>query len=42
MNMGQYIREIKRILPEKRIDFLGQMDGRLIMPAQIKEIIERE
>ena len=42
MNMGQYIREIKRILPEKRIDFLGQMDGRLITPAQITEVIESE
>lgn len=42
MNMGQYIREIKRILPEKRIDFLGQMDGRLITPAQITEIIDSE
>jgi 2-oxoglutarate ferredoxin oxidoreductase subunit alpha len=42
MNMGQYIREIKRILPEKRIDFLGQMDGRLITPAQITEVIDSE
>ena len=42
MNMGQYIGEIKRILPEKQIDFLGQMDGRLITPAQISEVIERE
>ena len=42
MNMGQYVREIERILPQKRIDFLGQMDGRLITPAQIKEVIARE
>jgi len=42
MNMGQYIREIKRVLPEKRIDFLGQMDGRLITPAQITEVIDSE
>lgn len=42
MNMGQYIREIKRILPAKRIDFLGQMDGRLITPAQITEVIDSE
>ena len=42
MNMGQYIREIKRILPEKRIDFLGQMDGRLITPVQITEVIDSE
>lgn len=39
MNMGQYVREIKRILPEKQIDFLGQMDGRLITPDQITEAI---
>ena len=42
MNMGQYVREIKRILPEKQIDFLGQMDGRLITPDQIKEAITSE
>jgi 2-oxoglutarate ferredoxin oxidoreductase subunit alpha len=52
MNMGQYVREIKRILPEKQIDFLGQMDGRLIRlgqmdgrlirPAQITEVIDSE
>jgi 2-oxoglutarate ferredoxin oxidoreductase subunit alpha len=42
MNMGQYVREIKRILPEKQIDFLGQMDGRLITPAQIAGVIDRE
>ena len=42
MNMGQYVREIKRILPQKQIDFLGQMDGRLITPAQITRVIDRE
>jgi len=42
MNMGQYVREIKRILPEKQIDFLGQMDGRLITPAKITEAIDSE
>jgi len=40
--MGQYVREIKRILPEKQIDFLGQMDGRLITPDQITEAINSE
>jgi 2-oxoglutarate ferredoxin oxidoreductase subunit alpha len=35
MNLGQYVREIERILPNKIIDFLGQMDGRLISPKQI-------
>lgn len=42
MNMGQYVREIERILPQKQIDFLGQMDGRLITPDQISEAINRE
>jgi 2-oxoglutarate ferredoxin oxidoreductase subunit alpha len=42
MNLGQYVREIKRILPQKQIDFLGQMDGRLITPAQIMEAIDNE
>lgn len=42
MNMGQYVREIKRILPQKQIDFLGQMDGRLITPDQITEAITSE
>jgi 2-oxoglutarate ferredoxin oxidoreductase subunit alpha len=42
MNMGQYVREIEKILPDKQIDFLGQMDGRLITPAQIARVIDRE
>ncbi len=39
MNLGQYVHEIERILPDKPIDFLGQMDGRLIAPQDIKEKI---
>jgi 2-oxoglutarate ferredoxin oxidoreductase subunit alpha len=39
MNLGQYVREVERILPGKKIDFLGQMDGRLITPQQIEEAI---
>jgi 2-oxoglutarate ferredoxin oxidoreductase subunit alpha len=39
MNLGQYVGEIKRILPDRRVDFYGQMDGRLIAPLQIKETI---
>ena len=39
MNLGQYVREIERILLDKKIDFLGQMDGRLITPHQIQEVI---
>jgi 2-oxoglutarate ferredoxin oxidoreductase subunit alpha len=37
MNLGQYVREMERILPNKKVDFLGQMDGRLITPHQIRE-----
>ena len=39
MNLGQYVKEIERILPDSRIDFYGQMDGRLITPHKIKEIV---
>jgi len=39
MNLGQYVREIRRILPDKQVDFYGRMDGRLITPAQIREIL---
>ena len=40
MNLGQYVREIRRILPEREIEFHGQMDGRLITPGSIKEAID--
>jgi len=39
MNLGQYKREIKRILPRKSVSFYGQMDGRLITPDRIKEAV---
>ena len=39
MNLGQYVREIERILCEKQIDFCGQMDGWLISPDKIKEAL---
>ena len=42
MNLGQYVREIQRVLPRNPIDFCGQMDGRLITPASILEVIDRE
>ena len=35
MNLGQYVREIERVLPGKTIRFLGQMNGELITPKQI-------
>jgi 2-oxoglutarate ferredoxin oxidoreductase subunit alpha len=42
MNLGQYVREIKRLLPEKDITFLGQMNGELIKPGKIQQVIENE
>jgi 2-oxoglutarate ferredoxin oxidoreductase subunit alpha len=39
MNMGQYCGEIARILSGKKIEFSGGMDGRLISPRQITEVI---
>ncbi len=40
MNLGQYVREIERLLPGKWVEFLGQMDGELIKPKQIMACIE--
>ncbi len=42
MNQGQYVREIRRILPEKRIDFYGRMNGKLITPLEIQEVINHD
>ena len=39
MNMGQYVREIERVLADKKIEFYGQMDGDLIAPAKIREVV---
>jgi len=39
MNVGQYVREIERVLPDKRVHFFGYMNGKLITPAQIREVI---
>ncbi len=39
MNMGQYVREIKRLLGDKPVKFKGGMNGDLITPAQIKEVL---
>jgi 2-oxoglutarate ferredoxin oxidoreductase subunit alpha len=39
MNLGQYVREIERILPGKAVGFYGQMDGRLIAPETIMEAV---
>ena len=40
MNLGQYVREIQRVLPGRDIRFLGQMNGELIKPRQIQEVLE--
>jgi 2-oxoglutarate ferredoxin oxidoreductase subunit alpha len=39
MNLGQYVHEIERLLPEKHIDFIGQMNGQLISPKNIAETV---
>ena len=39
MNLGQYVSEIERLLPDKRVDFVGQMNGQLINPQKIIETI---
>lgn len=39
MNLGQYVREIRGLLAGKRVDFLGQMNGELIKPEQIREVL---
>jgi 2-oxoglutarate ferredoxin oxidoreductase subunit alpha len=39
MNLGQYVREIQRVVGNKTVDFLGRMDGQLIKPEQIKEAV---
>ena len=41
MNMGQYVREIERVVKGVSIDFLGQMNGKLISPEQIAALIEK-
>ena len=39
MNMGQYVREIKRLSGDKPVKFFGRMNGDLITPAQIREVL---
>jgi 2-oxoglutarate ferredoxin oxidoreductase subunit alpha len=40
MNLGQYVREIERVLGRRDILFFGQMNGELIKPRQILEVIQ--
>ena len=42
MNLGQYVNEIRRVLSDKKVDFYGQMNGVLITPEKIMEVIENE
>jgi 2-oxoglutarate ferredoxin oxidoreductase subunit alpha len=42
MNLGQYVREIERLLPDKDIQFFGRMNGDLISPEEIGRIINDE
>lgn len=40
MNLGQYVNEIRRVLSDKTVEFFGQMNGVLITPSQIMEVID--
>ena len=39
MNLGQYVHDIRGIITDRPVKFLGQMDGSLITPAQIEEFV---
>ena len=39
MNLGQYVREIQRLLPGHDIAAYGQMNGELITPRRIMEVL---
>ena len=39
MNLGQYVREIQRLAGEMVVSHYGQMDGELISPEKIREVI---
>jgi 2-oxoglutarate ferredoxin oxidoreductase subunit alpha len=41
MNQGQYVNEIRRVLPDKNVQFLGRMNGTLIKPHEILEVIKK-
>lgn len=42
MNLGQYVKEIRLAIREKEVTFYGQMNGTLIKPGKIMEVIENE
>ena len=39
MNMGQYVREIERVVAGKPVVFYGRMNGELLKPREIEEVI---
>jgi len=39
MNLGQYVREIERLLTGKKVDWFGRMDGSLLRPCEIIEAV---
>lgn len=39
MNLGQYVQEIKRIVKDTPVDFIGKMNGELITPDEIYQAI---
>ncbi len=41
MNQGQYVNEIRRVLGDKKVQFLGRMNGNLIKPREILEVINK-
>lgn len=40
MNLGQYVREIRRVLGDKPVFFFGRMNGELLTPGEIAEAID--
>ncbi len=39
MNLGQLTGEVRRLLPGQRVDLLGKMDGSLVSPGAIAEVM---
>lgn len=42
MNLGQYLHEIRQLLPGKPIDFIGRMNGELLTPGLLGEVLRHE
>ena len=39
MNLGQYVREIERLVSSQSVIHYGRMDGELVSPEKIREVI---